>query len=103
MRIERVITVCDLPHDDETHGDKARFVIAERIYTVEACAEHKAEPRDAVRLVECSALARTASHDRGGFYVPLVKNPPRSWGISAYEQDQTHMVRNIDAAYCSPP
>src|SRR6266496_2007190 len=32
-------------------------------------------------------------HDRGGFYVPLVKNPPRSWGISAYEQDQTRMVR----------
>src|SRR6266567_840265 len=32
-------------------------------------------------------------HDRGGFYVRLVKNPPRSWRISTYEQDQTHIVR----------
>ena len=61
MRIERVITVCDLPHDDETHGDKARFVIAERIYTVEACAEHKAELRDAVRLVERARAAYLAN------------------------------------------
>ncbi len=44
-------------------------------------------------------------HDRGGFYALCVKNPPRSSGISTYEQDQTRMVRKrrLDALSARTP
>ena len=61
MRVERVITVCDLPHDHEVIGDKARFVIAERICVVDACADHRAELSAAVRLVERARAAYLAN------------------------------------------
>jgi hypothetical protein len=50
-RIERVITLCDL-HEGEADGRKVPFVIAERIYVVDACEDHKAQLLSAVRLVE---------------------------------------------------
>src|SRR6266487_2677254 len=41
-----------------------------------------------------AALARPHFHDRGEFSGIIPENSPQSWGISPYEQDQTHMVRN---------
>ncbi len=58
-RIERVITVCDL-HDGDASGHRALFVVADRIYVIDACPEHTAELRAAVRLVERARAAYLA-------------------------------------------
>jgi hypothetical protein len=60
-RIRRVTRVCDLPHDSEVSGDRALFVIADRIYTIDACAAHKAELRAAVDLVIRALAAHWAT------------------------------------------
>jgi len=60
-RIRRVTRVCDLPHDGEVSGDRALFVIADRIYTIDACAAHKAELRAAVDLVIRALAAHRAT------------------------------------------
>jgi hypothetical protein len=56
-RIERVVRVCDL-HDGDADGSRALFVVASRIYQIDACSVHRAELRAAVKLVE---RARTAA------------------------------------------
>ncbi len=60
-RIRHVTRVCDLPHDREVSGDRALLVLADRIYTVDACPEHKAELRAAVDLLTRAIAAYRAT------------------------------------------
>jgi len=65
-RIRRVMTVCDL-HDGDASGDRTLFVLAERTYVIDTCAEHKAELRAAVALlVRAVAAHRAAVRKRQG-------------------------------------
>ena len=66
-RIEHVTRVCDLPHDGEVSGGRALFTFADRIYTVDACSEHKAELRAAVDLLSRAvAVYRANAQKRQG-------------------------------------
>jgi len=60
-RIERVIRICDLPHDGDVSGTPALFTLADRIYTVDACPEHKAQLRTAATLLACAVTAHRAN------------------------------------------
>ena len=60
-RIRHVTRVCDLPHDREVSGDRALLVLADRIYTVDACPEHKAQLRAAATLLACAVTAHRAN------------------------------------------
>src|SRR6266446_5250118 len=59
-RIRRVMTVCDL-HDGDASGDRTLFVLAERTYVIDTCAEHKAELRAAVALLVRAVAAHRAT------------------------------------------
>lgn len=59
-RIERILRVCDL-HDGDTEGRRAIFVVASRIYQIDACDQHAAELRRAVTLIERARAASLAT------------------------------------------
>lgn len=59
-RIERLVRVCDL-HDGDAEGSRAIFVVASRIYQIDACGQHAAELRRAVTLIERARAASLAT------------------------------------------
>ncbi len=75
-KIRRVTTVCDF-HDGDVSGERTLLVIAERIYTVDACAEHKADLHAAVDLLTRVLAVHRATRQKnaGTRNRPRQRNP----------------------------